>query len=70
MLVEHSTLGSVATHVPASQKGVTPLQSALVVNTAAAAVEVVAEAATDEVGSSLAVMSNVMEVPRAVEVSA
>lgn len=36
----------------------------------AAAAEVVAEAATDEVGSSVVVMSNVVEVPRAVEVSA
>ena len=35
----------------------------------AAAVEVVAEAATNEVGSSLVAMSNVVEVPRAVEVS-
>ena len=63
-------MGFVATHVPASQKGVTPSQSALVVDTPAAAVEVVAEAATDEFGSSLVVMSNVMEVPRAAEVSA
>ena len=62
-------MGSVATHVPASQKGVAPSQSALVVHSAAAA-EVVAEAATDEVGSSVVVVSNVVEVPRAVEVSA
>lgn len=70
-MVEHSALGSVATHVPASQKGAAPSQSALVLHsTAAAAAEVVAETATDEVGSSVVMKSNVVEVPRAVEVSA
>lgn len=60
MLVEHSRFGSVAMHVPASQKGAAPSQSALVVHSAA----------TDEIVSSVVVVSNVVEVPRAVEVSA